>query len=292
MAKDRLQAMMVFKRTAELGSFSKAAADLDMTPATASKYVAFLERYLGVRLIHRTTRSMHITDVGQNYLLQVQQLLEQLEMAEQEAAGAHIEPQGRIRLNVPMSFGVVKLPNIIDGFLKRYPRLEVDVQLTDGLVDLVAQGVDVALRMREKLDDSSLIAKPLMTTHSVLCASPSYIKQAPKLNKPSDLVHHNCITYSRHSRPSEWYLGGELITVSGNYRADNSLLIEQGLLRGVGIGLIPQSIIEDSLASGKLVALLPEYLGRQYTLYALFPQARRQPQRVRLLLDYLQQALA
>lgn len=159
MAKDRLQAMMVFKRTAELGSFSKAAADLDMAPATASKYVAFLERYLGVRLIHRTTRSMHITDVGQNYLLQVQQLLEQLEMAEQEAAGAHIEPQGRIRLNVPMSFGVVKLPNIIDGFLKRYPRLEVDVQLTDELVDVVAQGVDVALRMREKLDDSSLIAK-------------------------------------------------------------------------------------------------------------------------------------
>lgn len=291
MAGDRIQSMMVFKRVAELGSFSQAAVDLNITAATVSKHIAFLERHIGVRLIHRTTRSMNLTETGSRYLERVQHLLDSLEEAEQEAAGSHMRPKGRIRINAPMSFGLMHLPSIVDSFLKHYPETDIDLQLNDHAIDLVEQGVDIALRMREQLDDSSLIAHPVITTRSVLCASPVYIHSAPALKKPDDLSQHNCIAYSLHRKPNEWQLGNQFVCIKGNYRTDNSLMIEQSLINGMGIGLIPRLLIEKNLANGKLIELLPDYPGKHYTLFAILPPGRQRPFKVQLFLDHLKKHL-
>ena len=148
MATDKLVAMNIFRRVAELGSFTRAADDLEITAATVSKHIAFLERDLDTRLINRTTRRMNLTDAGFAFLKRTQALLDELEDAELEARGFQAEPKGTIRLNVPMSFGLTHISEAIDSFLNRFPEIDIDLQLSDRMVDLVEQGVDIAIRVR------------------------------------------------------------------------------------------------------------------------------------------------
>ena len=147
MATDKLVAMTIFRRVAELGSFTRAADDLEITAATVSKHIAFLERDLDTRLINRTTRRMSLTDAGLAFLKRTQALLDELEDAELEARGFQAEPRGTIRLNVPMSFGLTHITEAIDSFLRAYPEIDIDLQLSDRMVDLVEQGVDIAIRV-------------------------------------------------------------------------------------------------------------------------------------------------
>ncbi len=151
MATDKLVAMNIFRRVAELGSFTRAADDLDITAATVSKHIAFLERDLDTRLINRTTRRMNLTGAGLAFLQRTQALLDDLEEAELEARGLQAEPRGTIRLNVPMSFGLTHITEAIDSFLLDYPEIDIDLQLSDRMVDLVEQGVDIAIRVRSSL---------------------------------------------------------------------------------------------------------------------------------------------
>ncbi|MBU2953760.1 LysR family transcriptional regulator [Marinobacter sp. F3R08] len=291
MATDKLVAMNIFRRVAELGSFTRAADDLDITAATVSKHIAFLEQDLDTRLIHRTTRRMNLTDAGLAFLKRTQALLDELEDAELEARGFQAEPKGTIRLNVPMSFGLTHITEAIDSFLQRYPDIDIDLQLSDRMVDLVEQGVDIAIRVRSSLADSSLLAKPLRKSRNIVCASPGYLESAPAINVPEDLALHNCLMFTLHDRPRVWALGEREVVVSGNYRTDSSLAIRQSLLRGAGIGLLPRFLVQRDLDSGALVPLLTDFPPKPYTVFALFPPGRKQPTKVRLLLEHLDQHL-
>ncbi|WP_342630569.1 LysR family transcriptional regulator [Marinobacter alkaliphilus] len=291
MATDKLVAMNIFRRVAELGSFTRAADDLDITAATVSKHVAFLEKDLDTRLINRTTRRMNLTDAGLAFLKRTQALLDELEDAELEARGFQAEPRGIIRLNGPMSFGLTHIIGGIDSFLARYPEIEIDLQLSDRMVDLVEQGVDMAIRVRSSLADSSLLAKPLRQSRNIVCASPGYLGNAPAIHTPADLANQNCLIFNLHDRPRLWALGGEEVVVSGNYRTDSSLAIRQSLLNGAGVGLVPRFLVQQDLDSGLLISVLPEHPPKPYTIFALFPPGRKQPTKVRLLLEHLDQHL-
>ncbi|MHA7923590.1 MAG: LysR family transcriptional regulator [Marinobacter sp.] len=291
MATDKLVAMTIFRRVAELGSFTRAADDLEITAATVSKHIAFLERDLDTRLINRTTRRMNLTDAGLAFLKRTQSLLDELEDAELEARGFQAEPRGTIRVNVPMSFGLTHITEAIDSFLRDYPEIDIDLQLSDRMVDLVEQGVDIAIRVRSSLADSSLMARPLRTSRNIVCASPGYLESAPEIHGPEDLTQHNCLTFSLHDRPRIWELGDLEVRVSGNYRTDSSLAIRQSLLRGAGVGFLPRFLVQGDIEKGALIALLPDYPPKPYTVFALFPPGRKQPTKVRLLLDHLDQYL-
>jgi len=290
-ATDKLVAMTIFRRVAELGSFTRAGDDLEITAATVSKHIAFLERDLDTRLINRTTRRMNLTDAGLAFLKRTQSLLDELEDAELEARGFQAEPRGTIRVNVPMSFGLTHITEAIDSFLRDYPEIDIDLQLSDRMVDLVEQGVDIAIRVRSSLADSSLMARPLRTSRNIVCASPGYLESAPEIHGPEDLTQHNCLTFSLHDRPRIWELGDLEVRVSGNYRTDSSLAIRQSLLRGAGVGFLPRFLVQGDIEKGALIALLPDYPPKPYTVFALFPPGRKQPTKVRLLLDHLDQYL-
>ena len=291
MAADKLNAMKVFRRVAELGSFTKAADDLNVTAATVSKHIAFLERHLDTRLINRTTRRMNLTDAGLSFLSRTQALLDDLEEAELEVKGLQAEPRGRIRINAPMSFGLTHITDVIDSFLLRYPDIEIDLQLNDHLVDLVEQGVDVAIRIRNKLNDSSLIAKTLRTSRNIVCASPEYLKQSPKIKYPKDLSEHNCLLFTLHDKPNIWPLGDEDILVSGNYRVDSSMAIRKSLLNGLGIGFVPRFLVQEDLDNKNLIALLENFPPKPYSVFAIFPPGRKQPGKVKLFLNHLDEYL-
>ncbi|MDX1559795.1 MAG: LysR family transcriptional regulator [Marinobacter sp.] len=291
MATDKLVAMNIFRRVAELGSFTRAADDLEITAATVSKHIAFLERDLDTKLINRTTRRMSLTDAGFAFLKRTQALLDELEDAELEARGFQAEPRGTIRLNVPMSFGLTHITEAVDSFLDLYPEIDIDLQLSDRMVDLVEQGVDIAIRVRSSLADSSLLARPLRKSRNIVCASPGYLEGVPEIKAPSDLAQHNCLTFSLHDRPRVWELGDQEVLVSGNYRTDSSLAIRQSLLRGAGVGLLPRFLVQGDIEKGALIPLLPNFPPQPYTVFALFPPGRKQPTKVRLLLDHLDQHL-
>lgn len=291
MATDKFNAMQVFRRVAELASFTRAADDLNITSATVSKHIAFLEQHLGTRLINRTTRRMNLTDAGLSFLARTQALLDDLEDAELEVKGLHAEPRGRIRINAPMSFGLTHMTEVVDSFLVKYPDIEIDLQLNDHVVDLVEQGVDIAIRIRNKLNDSSLIAKPLRSSSNIVCASPKYLASAPKIKKPKDLVQHNCLLFTLHDKPNVWTLGKEEILVNGNLRADSSLVLRESLLRGLGVGFIPRFLVQKDLDNQILIPLLENHPPEAYTVFAIFPPGRKQPSKVKLFLDHFDKHL-
>jgi len=287
MATDKLNAMRVFRRVAELGSFTRAADDLDITAATVSKHIAFLERHLGTRLIHRTTRRMNLSDAGLNFLTRIQALLDDLEEAELEIRGLQATPRGRIRVNAPMSFGLTHVAEAIDGFLVQFPEIQIDLQLNDHVIDLVEQGVDVAIRVRSQLPDSNLVAKPLRTSRNVICASPRYMNGKTEITHPSDLAEHNCLLYSLHDKPNIWTLGDEDIQVSGTYKADSSLALRTSVLNGLGIGFLPRFLVQNDIENHTLIPLLENFSPKSHTVYAIFPPGRKQPSKVKLFIEHL-----
>lgn len=291
MATDKLNALRVFRRVAESSSFTKAADELNITAATVSKHIAFLEQDLETRLINRTTRRMNLTDAGLSFLARTQALLDDLEEAEQEVKGLQSGASGTLRINAPMSFGLTHVTDAIDSFLIEYPNIKVDLQLNDHIIDLVQQGVDIAIRVRQKLSDSSLIAKPMRQSRNIICAAPSYLAKSPKLDTPDDLIAHNCLQFTLHDKPNIWHLGNKDWTVSGNYRADSSLALRQSLLKGRGVGFLPRFLVQDDIDNQTLIPLLEDYPAHPYTVFALFPPGKRQPAKVRLFLQHFDQHL-
>ena len=287
MASDKLQAMRIFRRVAELGSFTAAADDLNMVPASVSKHIAFLEDQMGTRLIHRTTRRMHLSDAGLHYLNSVRRILDDLDESENRVRGIDASPVGKIRLNAPMSFGLMHLPPIIDSFLARYPDIEIDLQLSDRIVDLVEQGVDLALRIRRHLPDSSLTARRICATQRVVCASPEYLARHGTPTIPKELTNHRCLTYTLSDSPDRWQLGDQDVEVRGNLRVDSSLAIKQSLLNHQGISLIPTFLVYEELRSGALKTLLADFPPSGHFLYAVFPPGQQKPDRIRILLEHL-----
>lgn len=287
---DKLQSMQLFTRVVETGSFTAAAEQMGMSRALASKLIRNLEDALGVRLLNRTTRRVSLTDPGRNYFQRVSEILAQLAEVEAEAANQQVEARGRLRVSAPISFSVRYLAAAFSEFQRRYPRIELDLELSDRLVDLVEEGFDVAVRIG-KLADSSLVARRIAPACLLLVAAPEYLERLPAPRHPEDLARHEFIHYSLAPKRDEIVLerNGEVVPVRvrGRVTNNNGDYIAAITALGQGISLLPAFIVAEQIASGALLRVLPEWTVPAIAIHAVYPQTPLLPAKTRALVDFL-----
>jgi len=288
---DKLTAMNVFKRVVDLGSFSAAARDLGFSNAAVSKNVSELEAYLGVRLLTRTTRRLSVTEAGQTYHNRCVAVLEEIDEAEQEAGQLSSKPRGVLKINAPMSFGLMHLSSAIPAFLQRYPDIAVDLVMNDRFVDLVEEGFDVALRVGGPLADSSLISRRITAIQRVVCGAPGYFDRYGAPETPEDLKDHQCLIYSLSSSPREWRFTGpageRVIKVMGRFTANSSISLREALVAGLGLTLIPTFVVGKDLRDGRLNTVLEEWTPQPQAAYAVYVHRQYVPAKVRCFVDFL-----
>jgi len=285
----RFGAIPVFVAVVENGGFTAAARTLGISKSAVSKRINQLEAHLGVRLLHRTTRKLSLTEAGERYFAHATQALAAANQAEDAVAELQGEPQGQLRICSPMSFGRLHVAPLIPKLFKRYPKLQIDLVMDDRKVDLVAGGFDVAIRAGN-LPDSTLIARKLAPVLQVLCASPDYLDRYDQPGTPAELSGHNCVLYSYSTDADKWTLigegGPETVTVSGSYKVNNSEALLEALREGVGIGRLPTFVAGPDLKAGRLVKLFESYRIPEFTLYAVFPEREYLPAKLRVFLDF------
>ncbi|WP_250655128.1 LysR family transcriptional regulator [Alkalimarinus coralli] len=289
---DKLRAITVFRRVIELGSFKAAAEDLDLSKAAISKNINELEDYLKSPLINRTTRKMHITEHGQTYYNHVCAILDDLSHADLSIIESSNHLRGTIKVSVPMSVGLLEINPAVCAFMRLNPEISIEVIMSDQYVDLVEKGIDIAIRGGGELKSSSFKSRKLLELNRILCASPEYIERAKPLTAPSDLIYHNCLTYTLSSSPRHWVFhnNGQTHAVDlppGSYAVNNGLAVKQAALAGLGVMLMPELFIDKELKSGQLTKLLPCWEADKHALYAIYPYHKEQSQKVRSFIDFL-----
>ncbi len=286
----RFDVLLAFVKVTETGSFSEAARRLGLSKSMVSRQVSALEADLGVRLLHRTTRSLSPTEAGRAYLERCQRILADLDEANLLVSRLQATPRGRLRVSAPLSFGIGHLATALPGFLERYPEIELDMGMTDRYVDLVEEGWDVAVRVG-KLADSSLIARRLAPIRTVLSASPSYLERKGVPLKPQDLEHHDCLTHGAVA-PSEWrFIASDRrplhVEVRGRFSADNGDVLRVMALAGLGIVRLPTFFVGEDIRAGRLVPVLEPFVPLDASLNAVYPHGRHLSPKVRAFVDYL-----
>lgn len=292
---DRLHSMEVFRRVAEEGGFSAAGRSLGLSKSVVSKQVQALEQHLGVRLLNRTTRRLSLTEAGQRYFERCVAILDELDDAERAITELTANPRGTLRVNVPVSFGLMHLAPLLPEFLRRYPELEVEVTLNDRFVDLVDEGFDAAVRIT-RLEDSTLIARRLAPCTGWVCAAPAYLERHGHPRRPEDLGRHNCLIYAYARQTKEWRMVGpsgqeHRVPVHGNLRANNGELLLEAACQGEGVVLMPDFIAYRAVRDGRLTRLLTEYVAMDINVYAVYPYTRHVSAKVRVFVDYLAEKL-
>ncbi|MEM7209518.1 MAG: LysR substrate-binding domain-containing protein [Pseudomonadota bacterium] len=286
---EKFDAIPVFVAVVENRSFSSAAKALEVSKSAVSKRINRLEEQLGVRLLHRTTRKLSLTEAGERYYEHALQAVESASQAEDAVMELQGEPQGRLRVSCSMSFGLMHVAPLIPKFMQRYPKLEIDLIMDDRNVDMVAESIDIAIRSGT-LADSSLVARRLSPLRQVLCASPQYIQRHGAPSNPDELEQRNCILFSYSIDTNEWTLTREseshTVTVSGNYRVNSSIALLESLVEGIGIGRLPTFIAGPELKSGRLVQVLADYRIPDHIFYAVFPEREYLPAKVRAFFDF------
>ncbi|HIZ51777.1 MAG TPA: LysR family transcriptional regulator [Candidatus Pseudomonas excrementavium] len=292
---DRITSMRVFVRAASAGSLSAAARHLSMSPAMAAKHVNALEARLGVKLFHRTTRRLSLTEAGSNYLEACQRILPEIDEAEAVAASQRIKATGLLRMNVPLSFGERFVAPLIPAFSHRHPEVKVELGLSDAQVDLLAGSWDLAIRIG-RLSDSNLQARRLGDSAMLVCAAPSYLDQRGVPRRVAELTQHNCLSYtlSPMQDARTWAFGpdGEIrVPISGDLLANNGNALLAAAVGGQGIIYQPHFIVGEALDAGRLVALeLDQPMIELGGIHVLYPPDRRPPAKVRVMIDYLAEA--
>ncbi|MDF7777309.1 LysR family transcriptional regulator [Sphingomonas sp. AOB5] len=291
---ERSGEMEVFARVISEGGFSAAARSLDLTPSAVSKLISRLEARLGARLLVRTTRALALTEEGEAYHRAAIAILQELDEADRAAAGG--AARGRLRISAPLPFGTMFVAPAILPFLEANPQVQVDLNLTDDVIDLLAERTDVAIRSGN-LPDSSLIARRLGQSRIVICASPDYLARRGTPRRPADLAAHDCVTFNfRRMRPT-WPFrcdGRDLEQpVSGNLMVNNGETLRQMALAGAGIARIGLFHLAEDIAAGRLVVLLEDYNpGHLETISAVHIGGGPVPVRVRAFIDHMVAALA
>ena len=287
---EKLTALKVFRVVCELGSFSGAARKLRLSNAGVSKNVRELEEELGVRLLERTTRRVRMTEAGEAYLRRASVILDELRALDAETKDQGGTARGRLRVAAPMSLGIAQLAPVVGDFLVEHPELNVELEMNDRYVDLIAEGFDVALRGGH-LSDSSLLARRLCAIDRTLCASPAYLRKHGRPKKPRDLARHRCLIYSLAKSPTRWTFIRQsrrvTVEVGGPLNVNSSLALAGAASAGAGVALLPQIAARDALASGRLEALLPGWNAEPQSLFAVYPRHHQVSLRVRLFVDYL-----
>lgn len=292
---DRLAAMQVYRTVIMSGSFAQAARQLQISTASASRNVSDLERHLGTTLLRRSSRSLLMTEVGNTYYEHCCEILDRIAEAENLAAHAKSDVQGRLRVSMPAAFGVRYIAPLLPQFMERYPQIEVDVWCSDQFVDFTEAGFDVAIRITRVVDDK-LIARRLGPVRHVACASPAYLQWRGTPETPDALREHDCLKYAYASYGDNWRFfkdGAELtVPVASIFRSNCGEVIRQACLAGRGIAIMPTFLIAEELRSGALVELFPAYQFCDYSAYAVYPVDSRNCVRTGLFIEFFEQALA
>ena len=275
-------------------SITKAAKTLNMTKSAVSKAIQGVEEKLGIRLFHRTTRSVSLTEEGIVYIGYIRESYKLAVMAEEAVSQFSDKAKGRIKISAPMSFGTLHLAKIMPLFMQKYPELDVQLLFDDKVTDLVAEGYDLAIRIGE-LPDSSLIARQLSPCHSQLYASSEYLDKYGEPMQVSELKNHNCLSYSLYQAGMEWvfYQRGKKYShiPKGSYRANNSEALLQAVLQGIGIALLPHFITQTALSNTdkKLIPILTRFDLPEHFIYAVYPDKKNLPRKITLFVDFLKE---
>ena len=289
---DRLTGLEVFAKVAAAGSLSAAGRAMGLSQTMVTKHIAAIEARLGVKLFHRSTRRLSITEAGRNYLEASERILADIDAAEAAVAADRVEPRGLLRLNVPVAFGARQIAPLLSEFAQRHPRVTVELGLNDRLVDLAEEGWDLAIRIGS-LSDSSLIARRIARCRTVVCAAPSYLAARGKPHTVSSLADHNCLGYTLSSITGvdRWTFGARAdipIHVSGNLRANNGEALRVAAIAGQGLAYLPTFIVADDLRAGTLVALdLDQPTVEFGGIYAVFLPDRNPAAKVRAFIDFI-----
>lgn len=271
------------------GSFAKAADEHQMTPSGVSKLITRLEDRLGARLLQRTTRRLSLTEAGSIFHSRALRLLHDLSEAEAEISANNLQPRGVLRLSAPMPFGTMHLAPLIPKMAKLFPELTIDVVLTNRFVDLVDEGIDLAIRLGV-LPDSRLIARRLCANHRILIASPSYLKKRPAPKTPADLAKHECLIFTSLADPRDWRLlsksGSAVVPVDGRIASNNAEVLFEAMKAGHGIGLGATYLVHEALKRGQVVQVLPGHEFGQSGVFAVYPSARQLSSKVRAAIDF------
>lgn len=291
---DRLFSMKVFATVVESGAFAAASEQLHISPTATSRHVAELEKHLGAQLLQRSTRRLHLTDVGTDYYERCRAILADVEEAEAQAATAESQPRGTLRISLPYSFGLRHIAPLLPDFCKRYPDLQLELSFSDQKIDLVEEGIDMAVRITGD-PKTSLIARRLAPVDFVCCAAPAYLERNGWPHQPDDLRRHNCLTYSyaptgnlwlftHHGKPIE-------VPVNGMLGANNGDMNRLAAVSGLGIVVLPRFMVCDELRTGTLVPILADYPIPDKSVYAVYLPGARRSARIKAMTDYLWHAL-
>jgi DNA-binding transcriptional LysR family regulator len=285
----------VFFSVVEANGFGAAARRLDTTPASVSRRVKSLEQRLGVRLLQRTTRKLSLTEAGEHYFREGRRLLRELGELEQALTASSLEPEGELRIVAPMSFGQRRLAHLVARFAGVHPKLLVSLMLDDKETDLFDEALDVAIRIGYPAD-SSMVARAIGPVPRHICASPDYLARRGWPKVPEDLLEHDCLHYNVISERQEWTFrtddGEQTLAVKGSFCSNNGDVLAEAAVQGLGITLLPDFIVEDSLKSGQLVKVLESYERAPLTLFALYPSRQHVPAKTRVFLEYLLEQFA
>lgn len=286
---DRFSAMRTFRTVVEAGGFSAAARRLNLSKAAVSKQVAELEAHYGTALLHRTTRRLNATDAGRRYFESCVRLLDELAEIEAEVRHSQVEPSGRLRVSAPISFGNKLLGPVVCEMSRRFPKLELQFELSDRFVDLIEEGFDAALRIRTNLPDSSLMARRLCRITRSVCAAPSYLKRKGTPKSPEELKQHDCLIYTLSTSPFDWrFIVGNRrinIRVGGSIQSNNGQFLMAPLLAGQGIAFLPDFTVGEPIREGKLRRILTDFPVEDHDLYVVFPANRHQSPKLRAFVE-------
>jgi DNA-binding transcriptional LysR family regulator len=288
----RLQDLEVFVQVVKSGNFAKAAIELQLNPSAVSRRVGNLEDQLGVRLFHRTTRSLSLTEVGERYLNRCLNILAEIEEAEREAKQHSKEPQGTLQVSCSTYFAHRYILSRMTEFLEQYPQLAIKLTLTDDVVDIVDEGIDVAIRIGE-LADAALISRRLLCDRRIICAAPAYLDRYGIPQTPDDLAHHNCLVLNAYKTTlNQWRFrdqsGLREISVNGNFTVNSGEALYEAVLAGLGIGRVTAFLASPDLTSGQLVHLLEDYEDENDVgIYAVFPSNRYLLPKVQCFVEFI-----
>lgn len=293
-----LLALRLFVRVATHGSFSQAAAELNLLPSSASRHIAALEHALGHSLLTRNSRAVRLTDAGRTYFEAVREAIEQIDQAGEEVGDAN-EPRGRLKVSAPPAFARRHLTSILNAFQERYPGIELDLWLADTFSDPVEAGIDVSIRIGE-LNDSSMLARLLAVQQFALCAAPSYIGDRGTPSSPEDLGEHNCFVYQAPYGPQKWHARKgkgrfAVVETSGNVRSNYIEYIVELTRAGKGIALLPTWIASRYLARGEIVPVLQDWTWalepHAQGMHAVYPGNRQRSRKTQAFLSFLTESI-
>jgi DNA-binding transcriptional LysR family regulator len=282
--------MRLYARAVELGSLSAVAREENLGQPTMSKMISAIETDLGVRLLQRTTTGLTPTEEGRRFYERCKQILEEYADTVADVRGQTLRPIGKLTVSAPTGLGELRLNALVLAFLEKYPEIEIELNMTDRIVDLVDEGIDVAIRIGNELPPYA-IARDIAWSPRLLVATPEYLKRTPRIRRPEDLLKHQHVGYARAATGNrlEFSNGTEAIVIPavGRYRVNSSLALRECFLQGVGIGSAPAWLVQDLIDAGKLVRLLAKWNLPRHTVHLISPSRRYQPLRARAFLQFM-----